>query len=98
MPQAKLRKQRVNRSDLQAATPTVIAKICRSDVIPPLGNDQRQGNESIEDLLSGFGSVEPLQNFLQDQTCGEDGSLVLKGFRQEDDAGMTLAPIATQGE
>lgn len=94
IPQAKLRKQRIDRPDLQTSAPAIVAKFCSDDVIFALWNDQRQGNESIEDLLSGFGSVEALQNLLQDQTRGEDRSLALQGFCQELDAGMTLGPIA----
>ena len=98
MSHTKLSKQRIDRSDLQALAPATVAKVCRGDVIFALWNDQRQGSESIEDLLSRFRSVESLQNLLKDQAGGEDRFLVLKSFFQEPDAGVALALIATQSE
>jgi hypothetical protein len=63
-----LREERVDRSDLKAATAALVAKVCSGDVVFALWHDERQRREPIEDLCSRFRAAEPLKNFLKDQS------------------------------
>lgn len=93
---AELCEERINRPDLKATAATIVAKVCRSGVIFALGHDQRQRCESLENLFSSLGAIEPLQDFLKDQSCRKDRSFVLKSVRKEVDARMSLILIAPQ--
>lgn len=98
VPNAEPGEEGIDRADLETATTTVVAKICRGGVIFALGHDQRQRSESIKNLRSRFRAAESLQDLLKNQACGEDRSFVPKSFGQEVHAGMTLATIAAHGK
>ena len=98
VPDAESGEEGINRAGLKAATTTVVAKVCRGDVMFALGHDQRQRSESIKDLLSRFRAAESLQDLLKNQASGEDRSFVPKSVGQEVHAGMTLATIAAHGK
>ena len=95
---AKLGKKRIDRADLQAAAATVVAKVRRGNMIVSLWHDQRQSSKSIQNLLSRLGTVESLQDLLENQAGGEDRSFVLKCIRQEAHAGMARTLITAQGK
>ncbi|HYM59695.1 MAG TPA: hypothetical protein VEZ11_02250 [Thermoanaerobaculia bacterium] len=96
VPDAESGKESISRADLEPAAATVVAKVCRGDVIIALWHDQRQRTESIEDLLSRFGATKSLQNLLENQPRGEDRSFVLKSVCQEVHAGMAVTLITAQ--
>ncbi len=98
VPDAELGEEGIDRAYLDAATTTVVAKICRRGVIFALGHEQRQRSESIENLLSRFRSVESLQDLLENQACGEDRPFVPKSVSQEVHAGMILTTIAAHSK
>ncbi|HEV7485399.1 MAG TPA: hypothetical protein VGQ65_06920 [Thermoanaerobaculia bacterium] len=98
VPDAEPGQESINGSDLNAATATVVAKICCCGVIFALGHDQRQRSESIKNLLSRFRAAETLQDLLKNQACSEDRSFVPKSVSQEVHAGMTLTAIAAHGK
>jgi hypothetical protein len=80
VPDAELDEQGIDRPYLNAATTTIVAKICRGGVIFALGHKQRQRSESIKNLLSRFRSAESLQDLLENQACGEDRSFMSKSI------------------
>ncbi len=90
-PNAEPGEEGIDRADMETATTTVVAKICRGGVIFALGHDQRQRSESIKNLRSRFRAAESLQDLLKNQACGEDRSFVPKSVGQEVHAGMPLA-------
>jgi hypothetical protein len=90
--------ERIDRSDLKAATAALVTKLCSGNVIFALGHDQGQGSESIEDLRSRFRAAESLEKFLKNQAGGENRSLALKSLGQEVHARIAVMPIAAQGE
>ena len=65
--------QRINGPNLDSGTATSIAKLGGIHVIRAIGNEQRQGLESLHDLLTGARTREPLQQFLEYQARGYDG-------------------------
>src|SRR6266516_4705524 len=98
VPNTESRQERIDRSDLEAAAATVVARLSRGDVIFALWHDQRQRSESIADLLSRFRAGESLQDLLENQAGGEYRSCVLKSVSQEVHAGMALSLITPQGK
>ena len=73
MPYAELREQRIDRPDLNSATTAQIPEISRLYVIEPTGSDQGYRRKSLDDLLACFRARKSLKEFLQDESCREDG-------------------------
>ena len=79
---AELRKHGVNRADLQSCATTTISQLRGIDVILPVRRQKRQGRESIDDVFARPRTGESLQQFLQDQSSGDDGATTFKGIAQ----------------
>ncbi len=72
MPEAKLRQERIDRSDLDACAPAVIAQSGGFDVIRSIRNEERDRGEAIQDLRPGFRAQEALQKLLENDARGEN--------------------------
>ncbi|HEY2093371.1 MAG TPA: hypothetical protein VGJ81_15940 [Thermoanaerobaculia bacterium] len=93
---AKLREERIDRSDLESAAAAFIAKVRGGDVVLALRHDERQRGEPLEDLCSRLRAAESLEKFLEDQAGRENRSLALKCVGQEVNARIAVLPIAAQ--
>jgi hypothetical protein len=71
VPQAKLNQHCVNSSDLYTVPPTSVANFGGFDVVVAIGLQECQRSKPLEQLAACLGPGEALQQFLQDQTCGE---------------------------
>ena len=67
-----LNQQRINCPHLNTATATDVADLCRFDVVRPVWLEKGQGREAFDKLGVRLRSCEALQQFLQDQSCGEN--------------------------
>ncbi len=72
MPDTQLSKQCVNGANLHACLTTGIAQGCRSDMVVAIGLKQRESSKPFDDLISGPGTREALQQFLENQACRDD--------------------------
>lgn len=82
VPDAKLRQQRVNRTELNPRTPTVIAQFCGIDIVPPIRNKQWERRKSLHEILARARSRETLQQFLQYKSGGDDRFAAVKSGLQ----------------
>ena len=64
MTNAELREQRVDRSDLNASTPTPIAQTGRANVVFATRDDERKSSKPIDDVAVSARPVEALQELL----------------------------------
>ena len=71
---AELGQQGVDRPQLDATTAAPIPEVGRGDVVVAVGNQERQRRETIEDRVARLGSLESLQQLLEDETGREDRS------------------------
>jgi len=72
MADAKRGQESIARSDLYPDPPAAISQLRRPDVIVAIGNQQRYGGESIQDLFTRSRPPKALQKFLQDDPGGQD--------------------------
>jgi hypothetical protein len=79
--QTELGQQLINRADLNSGAAALVPQFGRVHVITPVGNQQRQCSEAIEDLRSVSRSGEALQKLLQHQSGGHE---FLAGFDRAD--------------
>ena len=98
VPDAESGKERIDRTNLEAAAATVVAKVRCGGVIFALRHDQRQRSKSFEDLPSRFRAAESLKDFLENQASGEDRSFVPKSVGQEVYAGMSHTLVTAHGK
>ena len=80
--ETELSKQRVDRTDLNSSAAAFVPQFGRVYMVKPVGNQQRQRGEAIEDLCSVPRSREALQKLLQNQPGRED---FLAGFDRADE-------------
>lgn len=95
MPNAKLRKKRVNRAHLNAGATTAVAQRCSVDVILPVRAEKWQGGKALDDVLARSWSSEPLKQFLQNEPRNHDNLVTLEGIAQRAhlrDGGNLVAP------
>src|SRR5262245_29845258 len=98
MTDAELGQQRIDSADLNARSPASVAQLCRINVVVPVGNEQRQRREPIEDARARSRSRKSLQQLLQDEAGseklfpGRKRAHELKGF------GCRSRRIASQGQ
>ena len=71
VPDGKLRKQRINRADLNARLTACVSQGCCTDVIISIRLQQRQGGKSVNDLGLCLRAGEALQKLLKDQARGD---------------------------
>jgi hypothetical protein len=64
--------QRIDRPQLNPRAPTKIAQFCGVNVIPPVWYEQRQGRESLYEIVTPTRPVKSLEQLLQDQTGRHD--------------------------
>lgn len=70
--QTELRQQRIDRADLNAAAPASVSQFSSFCVVAPVGNQQRQRREPIEDLRPVARSGETLQKLLQNEPGSDE--------------------------
>ena len=95
---AELRKQRIDRADLDTGLSTRIAQAGRTDVVFPVGLKQRQSGEPLDDLAARLGAREPLQEFLENETRREDDVGTEQGILQLAHLRPSGLPIAAKGK
>ena len=69
MTNAKLRQQRVYRSDLNAGPAARISQVRSTDVIFSVGNEKRNSGKTIQNLCPSPWPRKTLQQFLENETC-----------------------------
>lgn len=84
---AELRKERVDRSDLDAPRTAIIAKIRGGDVVLAFRPQEWKRSESVDDRIASPGPSKPLEQFLQNQPGGEHGLGAPKRLPQSSDLG-----------
>lgn len=84
---AQLSDESVDRAHLDAFSPAQVPQLGCFDMILHVGCDERKNREMPHDLIAGHGTLEPLQKFLEDQPCGEDGVTHLERPCEERDIG-----------
>ncbi|HZE91278.1 MAG TPA: hypothetical protein VE029_06150 [Rhizobacter sp.] len=62
VPDAQLGKQGVDRAELDTRPTTRIAYGCRGDVVVPVGLQQGQGGETLNDLACALGPEKPCKS------------------------------------
>lgn len=72
-----LRQERINRADLNAAASAFVAQFRCLDMVSPVGNQQRQRAEPIEDLGAVPRPGKALKKLLQNEPGGDE---LLAGF------------------
>lgn len=82
MPNAKLRKQRVNRTHLNASATTAVTQSGSINVILPVGADKRQCRKSLDDGQAGAWAIETLKQFLQNKPGRYDNLVTVEGIAQ----------------
>ena len=70
MAEAKLRQQRIDGADLNAATPALVSQLGRVHVIAPVRHQERQCPKPIEELATVSRAGKPLQQLLQNEPRG----------------------------
>lgn len=83
----KLSDESVDRAHLNAFSPAQVPQFGCFDMILHVGCDERKNRKMPHDLIAGPGTLEPLQKFLEDQPCGEDGVTHLERPCEERDLG-----------
>ena len=95
---AKLSDQRINGPGLHAPPATAISKFSGQDVILPVGRDQRNAAESLDQDLRLLWPAEPLQQLLQNKTSGLERLSGFEGMLQDADICHIRHMIAPQGK
>ncbi len=96
VPNAKLRQQGVDRSDLDTAAATFVAQLRGVDMVAPIRNQQRQGGKSIHNSLAIPRSGKALQKLLQHQAGRENCLAGFEGPHQPVHLGRRGRRIASQ--
>ena len=73
MPRAQLDEQRVDRAHLNPSSAAGVADLGGGDVVLPIGADEGQRAEPLDDDLHRLRAVEPLQKFLEHHARGHHG-------------------------
>ncbi len=79
---AELRKDGIDRANLQTGATTAISQFRRIDVILAVGRQQGQGCETIDDVFARTRPGKSLQQFLQYQPGGKDRIATIQGCAQ----------------
>ena len=90
VPETELSQHCIDGADLNAAASAFVSQFGCVHVVAPIGNQQRQRGEPIEDLRAASRSGETLQEFLQNEPGGHE---LLAGFDGTDQ----LAPFIRRG-
>lgn len=72
MTDAELSEQGVDGADLHPGAAAPIAQVRGVDMVLPIGSEERQGGEPLDDVLARARSGEPLQQLLQNQPRRHD--------------------------
>ena len=79
---AELREESVDRPDSDAAPAAGIAQGGCRDVVFPVGHEEGEGGEALDDAISRARPMEALKKFLENEARGEDGLADLQCPRQ----------------
>ncbi len=66
MPDAQLRDERINRTQLHACPAACVSEICCGNVVCAIWLNQPERCEALDDLLARLGACESLKKLLQD--------------------------------
>ena len=72
MPDAKLREESINSSDLYSSAPTAISQIRSFNVIVAIGDEKRYCGKPVQNFRAGFRTRKTLQDLLQDEPGRND--------------------------
>jgi hypothetical protein len=98
VPNAQLRKQRVDRADLHACSAARIAEISGCDMIFSIRQQQGKRCEALDDLCTGLRSGESLKQFLENQAGRDDDVGSQQGIFEQMNFRLRARGVATQGE
>lgn len=85
VPDAELRQQRVNRTQLNTGAATHIPQVRSVNMVTAVGHDQRQCGKSLYEILVCTRAGETLQQFLQYQSGGDNRFAAAQGRFQRRD-------------
>lgn len=94
----KLGEQGVDRADLHAAPPALVAEPGRLDVIPSIRRHEREHRESSENGVRCPGAAKPLEELLKDQAGREDRLCFPESMREPSDLGCTRRRVSPKRE
>jgi len=93
-----LRKEGINRSNLNSGATAIVAQFRRIHMVASIGNEKRQCGKSFDNLLTCFGTRKPLKQFLKDEAGGDDGVTGLKAAAQFFNLVRSTGRVATQSK
>jgi hypothetical protein len=87
MTDAQLGEQGINGANLQAWATAAIAQFGSINVVLSIRIEKWQSGKSFDDLLAGTGTNESLEEFLEDQSGGDNYFAAVKGLPQSNNFG-----------
>lgn len=72
VPNAQLGEQRIDRTDLDTCSATLVSELRRRDMGLAIGLQQRKRREALDDLLARLGPGESLKQFLENHSRRDD--------------------------
>ena len=98
MPDAELRNQRIDCSDLHTRPATGISQSCRSHIVFAVRLNQCQRRKPLDDLLTGLGTGEALKQFLQHKTGRDHNICTSKRILQRLYLGLFNLNVTSEGK
>ena len=95
---AELGNHGVNRADLQPGPTTAVAQLCGVDMNLAVRSYERQGRKPVNDVFTCTRAGKPLQQFLQDETCGHDSFATFESVAQYAHLGSSGGLVAAECE
>ena len=80
VPDTQLGEERIDRPDLDAAAAAGAAELGGLDVVGPVGHEQWQRCEAVDDGLASRGPAEALQQFLEHEPRREERLTIQNGL------------------
>jgi hypothetical protein len=98
VPDAELRDQGIDGSNLYTGPATCVSHACRSHMVFAVGLNQCQRSELLDDLFAGLGTREALKKFLQHQTGRDNNVCASKRVLQRLYLGLFNLNVASEGK
>lgn len=98
VPDAQLREECVDRSDLNPGASTVVSELGCFDMVATIRDDERQGQESFENFVFGLWPGKTLQQLLENKSSREDGLIAFDGAGKSADLGGRGSGVAPESK
>jgi hypothetical protein len=98
MADTELRQNGVDGTYLQTGPATAVSQFRRIDVILPVRGQERQGCEPVDNVFARARTGKSLQQFLQNESGGQDSCATFKGIAQRSYLRSWRSSIAPEGE